>query len=108
LRVRLTDAVIDSAVRRMPAEYVRIAGEELAAALKARRDALPAAAAEMYEILAREVDVHATDAAERAEITRLADGGVEVAVRAASGGGPFYFRRFDPADTREVRLYLHG
>ncbi|HKP74270.1 MAG TPA: BamA/TamA family outer membrane protein [Longimicrobiaceae bacterium] len=108
LRARLTDAVIDAAVRRMPPEYVRIEGEELAAALKARRDALPAAAAEVYAIVAREVDVHTTDAAERAEVVRLADGGVEVSVRAASGGAPFYLRRFDPAETREVRLYLHG
>jgi hypothetical protein len=108
LRARLTDAVIDSAVRRMPAEYVRIRGEEFAAALKARRDALPAAAAELYAILAREVDVHTTDAAELADVVRLSDGGVEVTVRPASGGAPIYSRRFDPAETREVRLYLHG
>ncbi|MFL5384769.1 MAG: hypothetical protein ACJ8GN_19775 [Longimicrobiaceae bacterium] len=109
LRARLTDAVIDAAVRRMPAEYVRREGEELAAALKARRDALPAAAAELYAIMAREVDLHATDKRERAEVVRLADGGVEVTVRPAEGGAPPLFqRRFFPGDTREVRVYLHG
>lgn len=106
LRSRLTDAVIDSAVRRMPPEYVRIHGEELAAALKARRDQLPTAAWEMYDLLAHEVDVHATDARDRAEVERLADGGVEVTL--SSGGDTYFRRRFDPAETREVRVYLHG
>jgi hypothetical protein len=109
LRARLTDAVIDSAVRRMPAEYVRREGEALAAALKARRDALPTAAAEIYAIMAREVDLHATDKRERAEVVRLADGGVEVTVRPENGEGPPLFqRRFVPGETREVRIYLHG
>jgi hypothetical protein len=109
LRSRLTDAVIDAAVRRMPPEYVRRQGEALAAALKARRDALPAAAADFYALVSREVDVHATDARERADVVRLADGGVEVTIGPASGGGPvFYHRRFVREETREVRLYLHG
>jgi hypothetical protein len=109
LRARLTDAVIDAAVRRMPPEFVRREGEELAAALKARRDALPAAAAELYALMAREVDVHASDARERADVLRLPDGGVEVTLRAEGGDGPvFYHRRFVPGETREVRLYLHG
>jgi hypothetical protein len=109
LRARLTDAVIDAAVRRMPAEYMRREGEELAAALKARRDALPTAAAEIYAIMSREVDLHATDKRERAEVARLADGGVEVTVRPENGEGPPLFqRRFVPGETREVRIYLHG
>lgn len=106
LRSRLTDAVIDSAVRRMPAEYMRVAGEELAVALKARRDALPEAAMELYEIVAREVDVHATDKAERAVIERFADGGVTLTLH--EGGTEYFRRRFDPADTREIRVFLHG
>lgn len=109
LRARLTDAVIDSAVRRMPAEYVQREGEALAAALKARRDALPTAAAELYALMSRDVDLHATDQRERAEVVRLPDGGVEVAVRPESGDGPPLFqRRFVPGETREVRIYLHG
>ncbi|HVG44035.1 MAG TPA: BamA/TamA family outer membrane protein [Longimicrobium sp.] len=108
LRSRLTDAVIDAAVRRMPPEYFRLAGEELAAALKARRDALPAAAAEFYALVSREVDIHTTDARERADVMRLADGGVEVTVRPQGDGPVFFHRRFVPGETREVRLYLHG
>lgn len=110
LRTRLTDAVIDAAVRRAPPEYFALNGEDMAAALKARRDSLPAAAADFYHVVAREVDVHTTDAAERAEVERLADGSVDVTVHAGGepGGVPYYHRRFVPGETREVRLYLHG
>jgi len=109
VRSRLTDAVIDRAVRQMPAPYVAAAGEELASIMKARRDALPRIATELYELLAREVDVHTTDQRETVEVVRLADGGVDVTIRTGQDqGAPYYHRVLDPAETREVRLYLHG
>src|SRR4051794_39123205 len=110
LRARLTDAVIDAAVRRMPAEYMALRGEDLAAALKARRDQLPEVAADFYRILAREVDVHTTDKRETVDVQRLAAGAVDVTVHARDEGsaGPYFHRVFRPGETREVRLYLHG
>jgi len=109
LRARLTDAVIDSAVRRMPPEWFPLVGEDLAADLKARRDALPQVAADFYRLVAREVDVHATDQGERADVVRMADGSVDVTIHARDEGGtPFFHRRFLPGETRDVRIYLHG
>ncbi|HEU4455150.1 MAG TPA: BamA/TamA family outer membrane protein, partial [Longimicrobium sp.] len=110
IRTRVTDDVIDRAVRRLPPEYHSRSGEEMAAALRTRRDALPEFARWYYEQHAREVDIHSTDEAERAEVVRLADGGVEVIVRSPDdeGGQPYYRRRFAPEETREVRLFLHG
>jgi len=110
LRARLTDAVIDSAVRRLPPEWFALEGEELAATLRARRDELPFASAELYGLVAREVEVHATDQADRADIDRLPDGSVDVTVHSAADprGWPYFHRRFFPGETREVRLYLHG
>jgi hypothetical protein len=102
---RITDAVIDSAVGRMPVEY-RSAAPSLAAKLKQRRDGLPAIATKFYAELARVVDVHATDAADRATVTYMDGGIAEVAIR--SGNEPPYFRRrFDARETSEVRVYLH-
>src|SRR5207237_6919300 len=104
----LGDAAIDSAVRRLPPEYLTRDGAELAAALKARRDELPAAAGELYRLVAREAELHGTDAAEQVEAVRASDGSVEVSVREPGTALPLYRRRFDPRDTREVRLYLQG
>lgn len=109
VRSRLTDAVIDRAVRQMPAPYVTVAGEELASTIKARRDALPRIATELYQLLAREVDVHTTDKRETADVVRLADGSVDVTIRTSEDqGAPYYHRVLVPGETREVRLYLHG
>lgn len=107
LRSRLTDAVIDSAVRSVPPRYFRADGERLAADLRARRDRLPEEAAALYLLLAREAEIHATDQAEQAEVVRLPDGSVDVTVRTREGD-PYYHRRFFPGETREVRLFLHG
>ena len=102
---RITDAVIDSAVRQVPAEW-RHTAPAFAAKIKQRRDGLPAIATQFYRTLARLVDVHATDATDRATITYMDNGLVDVALQ--TGNEPPYFRRrFDARETAEVRLYLH-
>lgn len=108
VQARLTDSVIAAAVRRLPAEFYRRNGADLARALRRRRDRLPDAAARFYRLLAREVDVQATDRSDVAEVRRLERGRVEVRLAAAGAPGPYYRRTFDPRDTREIRLYLHG
>jgi hypothetical protein len=109
LAAKLTDDVIDGAVGRLPPEILAVEGEFLSASLKARRDALPEASGEMYELLAREPYVHASEAAEIAEIGPTGAGGVEVSIRSADPGSePYFRRRFDASETSEIRLYLHG
>jgi len=102
---RVTDAVIDSAVLRMPVEY-RSAAPALAAKLKQRRDGLSAIATKFYAELARVVDVHATDAPDRASVTYMAGGIAEVQLQSGNAA-PYFSRRFDPRETAEVRVYLH-
>ena len=105
LMARITDAVIDSAVRQMPPEY-RALAPSFAAKIKHRRDGLPFIANEFYAVLSKLVDVHATDVADRATVTYLAGGLVDVQLRSGNNA-PYYRRRFDPRETREVRVYLH-
>ena len=110
LRAHLTDALIDDAVRRMPAAYQPLEGARLAAALRSRRDRLPAAAAEFYRMMASEPEAHGTDQADLAVVERREDGSMEVRIHAggAESGPVLYRRRVLPGETREVRVFLHG
>lgn len=106
LKQKITDEVIDRSIRAMPSEYIPYTGG-IITKLRTRRDQLPEAAAEYYEELWDVAEVHGTDAADDASVTHSADGAVTLALR--SGASPPYFtRRFDPAETKEIRIYLHG
>jgi len=102
---RVTGAVIDSAAAAMPIEYSASASK-LKAVLTKRRDALPKAANEYYRMLAARVEVHGTDSSDRATITRVRDGVVDV--RLESEGKAFFARRFDARETSEILVYMHG
>ena len=103
---RISDSVIDDAVSALPPEYLPSA-PQLALTLKLRRDALPGTADRFYALIAAVADIHATDAPDRATVTRVDDRFVEV--RLESGNGrPYFLRRFDGLETGEIRIYLHG
>jgi hypothetical protein len=105
LQAQLTDSVIDAAIRNMPSSYLPISGG-IRAKLQARRNQLLNAANRYYMILAEVPEIHGTDEAERATITRE---GPDVIVRIESGGDPNWFqRRFKAGETKQVRVYLHG
>jgi hypothetical protein len=124
VQAALTDKVIDDAVRGMPPEYVQAGGDFLATSLKARRDDLRDVAWRFYSDMSEQVDVQATSAADVAEVSFADDGSVEVALHSDcqpprlateqnSGGAiecsiQYFERRFDPAQTEEVRVYLRG
>ena len=102
----LDGGAIGEAVCRLPPEHFALVGEELAAALEARRRALPAAAEAFYRLLSRKVDVFATEAQDHVRVERQRDGMVRVRVSLADEREPWFDRLFVPRETREVRLYL--
>lgn len=108
VQARVTDAVIARATGAMPPEYRAESAAGLASDLRMRRDSLGTAARAFYLLLASDVDVHATDEDERAEVVRRSDGGVDVVIRSEGIAAPLFRRRFDAGETREVRLYLQG
>jgi hypothetical protein len=112
LQSRLTDAVIESAAERLPPSYLPLDSARLADALKQRRDELPEAARRYYHHLAGEVEVHGTDRDEIAEVHRVDGRFTEVSLAVAGEGGeagePYFRRRFDHEETKEVRLLLHN
>lgn len=112
LQSRLTDAVIEDALRRMPPEYHRLSAAEVGEALRGRRDGLREVAARLYRQINTEPEVHATDEDELLEVERLPDGSIDVRIFLVDQGvvarQPYYRRRFVPEETREVRIDMHG
>jgi hypothetical protein len=111
LQARLTDSVIESAAARLPPSYIPLDSAQLADALKERRDHLPEAARKYYRHLAGEVDVHGTDKDEVAEVHRVDGRFTEVSLAVAKNGEPeepYFRRRFDHEETKEVRLIMHN
>jgi hypothetical protein len=109
LQARLTDDAIEHALRQMPAPWYAISGEKALAALETRRSGLVEYVLRVYRYYAKDVDVHATDAAELVTLARGADDSMEIAIALGEGtAAPFFRRRFLPDETDEVRVYLHG
>ena len=108
VQARLTNSVIEGAVRQMPPEYYKMNGAALSNALRRRRDNLLRMSDRYYALLSDVVDIHGTDERDVATIDRLADGRLAIQLSAHSGEAPYYRRTFQRRETGEVRLYLHG
>ena len=106
LKAEITDQVLEAAVAAQPREY-DATNREILATMKARRDNLQSAADKYYAYMAQVVDLHATDESEIATVERT-DGGVTINIREADKEEPWYTRRFNNGETREIRVYLHG
>ena len=112
LQSKLTDDVIESAVAELPEAYITRDSANLASTLKQRRDKLPEAARHYYRHLAGEVEAHGTDRKEIAVAERIDDRFTQVTIAGVGEDGvakePYYSRRFDTRETKEVRLFLHS
>ncbi|MDO7845778.1 hypothetical protein Q5H92_05375 [Hymenobacter sp. M29] len=73
LQRRLPDSVIERAMRRLPPAVFALEGARLGGALKTRRQHLPRAADEFYQLLAREPNLGGSAQAERFVVRRFAD-----------------------------------
>jgi hypothetical protein len=107
LRTRLTDSVIDAAVRALPRAYFAKNGAALTRALRQRRDRLPEMARRFYALLAEEVEVHGTDRRDVATVERRRGDTMTVQL-SREGNAPFYRRTFNARETEDVRMFLHG
>lgn len=105
MQQQLPDTLIARAVRRLPASAFALEGPRTIAALRARRDNLPALADEFYRQLARRPRVGGTEQAEQFTIHRYADSTV-VTVHSLAAANPtlLYRRAFLPAETQRVQL----
>ena len=109
LQANLTDDVIEEAVGRLPPEIFAINGAELTGALKARRDNLTIPVENLYELIAKAVDLHATDVSELVVVDRTDPDFVTVSLAdSESADAPYLQRRFSEEETDEIRIYVKG
>lgn len=106
LQASLTDDVIESAIRGWPDPVYDEIGEETIAALKGRRDDLPEAAEQYYELLMQKVDVVGSNENETFIIDRVSDEYTDLVIE--HEGRQIYERRFLVSETDELRLYGLG
>ncbi|ALJ01297.1 hypothetical protein DC20_07665 [Rufibacter tibetensis] len=112
VQAALTDQVIETAVRQMPAVIYALSGEEIMQKLLSRRNLLEQEALKYYRFLSKEVDVPASDKGEVLQVHYAQGGAVEVKLfkkaKDGSNGPVLYQRVFLPKVTQEVRLYGRG
>lgn len=106
---KLTDEVIEKAVKNLPPAIYTLKGENAVQNLKNRRNQLTEVAEEMYEILAKEVTVAGTDQPDVFQVRRLDDDRTEVTLlRPAQTGIPekiLYQRTFSRNETEKITLH---
>jgi len=106
LQAQITDSVLAHAVRGMPDEFPAEHKNWLYTAMKGRRGDLKEAAGRFYRRLAQVVEMVATDESETATVVR--ESGSTTLVTITHENKTLFRRRFDPADTREIRIRLRG
>jgi hypothetical protein len=108
----MTDAVIEKALAQQPPEIRNIDAGKIVSVLKERRNYLAEDIMDYYRFLDEIVDITASDKSELFYIDRNNDGSVLVQVYKINKEGDdnkkLYERLFDPADTKELRLYGFG
>nr|WP_294896681.1 metallophosphoesterase [uncultured Pedobacter sp.] len=109
MKTKLTDKVIEKAVKEMPPEAFALTGEELIAKLKSRRDQLVEVAKKYYNVLNEEVTITGSDKYEYVEINREKDSTKVTMFKIKKDGKidkAIFARTFDNNLTRQINFYL--
>ena len=106
---KLTDQIITEAVKQMPPNIYKLSGAEITGKLIARRNILKQQALKYYRFLSATVEIPASESREHFDIINQSDGKVAMTISKLKKSGKLerttYQRIFDPAVTKEIRLY---
>ncbi|MEO6719052.1 MAG: hypothetical protein ABIN67_01760, partial [Ferruginibacter sp.] len=109
---KLTDTLIASALKKIPAPVYEQVHQQLEKQLKNRRADLLKKSPQYFRFLNRNVDVTFSDKSELVKISDTTGSKLVVSVYKLNDnneiGQEVYHRTFDPAITKELRLYLYG
>lgn len=105
----MTDAVIERALNQQPPEIRNFSAPEIIGTLKKRRDYFEKEMMDYYHFISRTVTIVGTNQREQYRITKNTDGTVHVLgnkiAKDSSIATKVYERVFDPAVTKEIRIY---
>ena len=105
----MTDSVIESALHKQPAETQKYSAEKIITTLKKRRQYFKADMMKYYRFLAKTVSITGSNKQEEFTISKKENGTVSVVVKKIDSLGnsssKLYERTFDPAITKEIRIY---
>ena len=105
---KLTDDIIENAVRKIPPEWYDQHGEELIETLVSRRNSLQEISEEYFAMIFKYIAIYASDKDEVAHINRIDDNSVEVAISNKGSSTPFFQKTFDNEVSKEIRLFMLG
>jgi len=106
---KLTDELITKSIKLMPADIYKLCGQEITQKVIARRNELKETGLRHYRSISKVVEILGTDKHEQVSITNEASGKVYVKINKIKKDGDkeqvIYKRTFDPAVTKEIRIY---
>jgi hypothetical protein len=111
IQSEMTEDVINKAIASMPPKIQSVSGTEIGSKLKSRREQLPGAVDDFYLLLAKYVDVVASNKHEHIQVERLSTGNVRVTTYKKDKDSsiisdvPLFEREFVRGETREIRIY---
>ncbi len=110
LQNRITDDVIEKAIRDLPPEIFDIRGEEIIRKLKARRNDLLKYAGTYYSFLSTDINILGSDKKEHFVVERINDEQTKLTVYLLKSKSEeikrkMYERTFYHSETKEIRLY---
>lgn len=106
IKYRLSDEIIDDAVKQLPPEVYNISGKEIAEKIKARRNDLPKYAGKYFKQVNEMVSIAGSKKKELFKINRLNDTLTEVKVYKIKDTNELvYSRVFNNRQTKELRIF---
>jgi len=105
----MTDSVIESALHKQPAEVQKYSIDKIITTLKQKRQYFKADMMDYYRFLSKIVSIVGSNQREQFLISKAVDGKVVIVVNKIDSAGnislKLYDRTFDPAVTKEIRIY---
>ena len=110
LQKKLTDIVIETAIKKLPPEVFPFSAKKIIRDLKSRRDHLVKYAIQYYLFLSKEVEIIGTKGTDYFEVNRVNDSETVVNLYNIKKDGttknkPYFSRTFLSNETKEIRLF---